>query len=129
MARRVVALVAAWLIYAEFVGLLQWLDVFGSDDQPWQTVLVGNIIYITILAGIPLVVGWLLYIWVMVAVTKRWPHREPTAAVLLAPVVALPMFAIAGSTEGWEGVLFVSGYALASSLAMRLARRRVQASL
>ena len=106
--------------------MLQWLDVLGSDDQPWLAVFFGNVIYITIIAAIPLVVGWLLYTQVMSAVATRWPQGESTAAVLLAPIAALPTLTLLAFIEGWAGVLFASGYALTCGCAVRLARDRAK---
>jgi hypothetical protein len=123
--RRLVALVAGWFVYAEFVALLQWLGVFGSDDQPWQAVFLGNIIYATVICAVPLGAGWLLYLWIVNAVSTRWPHRESTTAILLVPVAVLPL-ALFLLTEGWSGVLFVTGYAFVFGLAMHLAKVRVR---
>jgi len=126
LSRRLIAIVGAWFVYAEFVALLQWFDVFGSDDQPWQTVFLGNIIYVTIIWGIPLIAGWLFYMRAVNAVATRWPRREWTTAILLAPVALLPSLVLARLTEGWGGVLFMTGYAFVAGLAVLFLRERAQ---
>ncbi|HET7654718.1 MAG TPA: hypothetical protein VFK42_16905 [Acidimicrobiales bacterium] len=125
--RLLVALAAGWFVHAEVLALLQWCDVFGNDDQPWQTVFLGNIVYATIIWAVPLLAGWLLYMWSVNAVATRWSQRERTAAVLLVLVAVLPPLALAQLTEAWSGVLFVTGYALVAGLAIHLVRERAQA--
>jgi hypothetical protein len=122
MTKRLIAITAAWFVYAELVAVLQWLDVFGSDDQPWQTVFVGNILYVTTMFALPLMGGWLLYAWVLQSLAERWPRREPLAAIVLVPIAVMPGFALAAYADGISGAVFIAGYALVSVIVVAVMR-------
>ena len=114
----------AWLVWTEFIAGLQWLGVFGSDDQTWQAVFVGNVAYISVIFALPLLAGAFVYVFALRAARTTSPERQRTIAALLAPVVALPFLVIAFLTVGRIGALFAAGYAALSVLTLRLVERR-----
>lgn len=109
----------AWIASLWFVALLQFVDVFGEDDQPWQAVLFGNVVYAVVVTGVPISIGWAIYAGALPAVWRR------TAA---APALLAPVLCVSALVFPWRGRLLWAlpvGYAvLAVALVHAIGRRR-----
>lgn len=90
----------AWIASLWFVALLQLLGVFGEDDQPWQAVLIGNVLYVIVVTILPIGIGWAVYAALLPSVWRA----TAAAPTLLSPVLglsALVVFLPEGGAGWW----------------------------